>query len=143
MEFFKDAAASVSRMEIVETGSRRRFSDAAKVAIVAESYRGGSHVTATARRHGITRYQLYGWRKAFEEGRLIGSEEVSGFVPALVVPETEPVVAAAVRQNELAALSGSSSRRMEVVSANGRRVILDWDGEVDGLLQVVRGLETL
>ena len=143
MEFFKDSEPSVSRMEIVDTGSRRRFSDAAKIAIVAESYRGRNGVTGTARRHCITRYQLYGWRKAFEEGRLRGTEEVSGFVPALVAPEAVPVAAAMVRQDAPSPPSGSSISRMEVVSTNGRRVIVDWNGEVDRLLQIVRGLEAL
>ena len=44
----------VSRLDVVDTGRRRRFSDEAKLAIVAESYRGPKQVSATARRHGIT-----------------------------------------------------------------------------------------
>jgi len=48
----------VSRMEIVDSGRRRRFSNEAKLAIVAESYSAPRQVTATARRHGITRFQL-------------------------------------------------------------------------------------
>ena len=60
----------VSRMEIVESGRRRRFTDEAKLAIMAESYSGLRQVTATAQRHGITRWQLNGWRRAAREGRL-------------------------------------------------------------------------
>jgi transposase-like protein len=41
-------------------------------------------VSATARRHGITRFQLNSWRKAHREGRL-GAGSWDGFVPALVV----------------------------------------------------------
>ncbi|MBB6181949.1 hypothetical protein HNQ75_003937 [Rhizobium flavum] len=33
--------------------------------------------------------------------------------------------------------------RMEVVSLNGRRVIIDHDVDIDALLRIVRGLETL
>jgi transposase len=32
---------------------------------------------------------------------------------------------------------------MEVVSANGRRVIVDGDVDVEALLRIIRGLETL
>src|SRR5215204_6430950 len=86
----------VSRLDVVDTGRRRRFSDEAKLAIVAESYRGPKQVSATARRHGITRFQLNSWRKAQREGRLgegrlgegwLGAGSWDGFVPALVVPD--------------------------------------------------------
>ncbi|MFW8642956.1 transposase [Rhizobium beringeri] len=56
-------------MEIVDSGRRRRFTDEAKLAIVAESYNGPRQVTATAQRHGITRWQLNAWRRAAREGR--------------------------------------------------------------------------
>ncbi len=59
----------VSRMEIVDSGRRCRFSNEAKLAIVAESYSAPRQVT-TARRHGITRFQLNDWRKAAREGPL-------------------------------------------------------------------------
>lgn len=143
MEFFRDNEPSVSRMEIVDTGGRRRFSDAAKIAIVAESYLGVKQVSATARRHGITRYQLYDWRKAFKAGQLRAGEEVGGFVPAVVVAETVPCVATAICPPVQSAPPLLTAGRMEVVSTNGRRVIVDWNGEVDALLQIVRGLETL
>ncbi len=40
------------------------LSNEAKLAIVAESYSAPRQVTATARHHGITRFQLNAWRKA-------------------------------------------------------------------------------
>lgn len=46
----------VSRMEIVESGRRRRFSKEAKLAIVAESYSAPRQVTATARRHARRKF---------------------------------------------------------------------------------------
>ncbi|MGO7014711.1 transposase, partial [Rhizobium johnstonii] len=77
-------------MEIVDSGRRRRFTDEAKLAIVAESYNGPRQVTATAQRHGITRWQLNAWRRAAREGRLV-HRSTNGFVPAIVV--AEPAVA--------------------------------------------------
>ncbi len=61
---------SVSRLEIVDTGGRRRFSDAAKLRIVAESYSGRRLGSATARKYGITGSQLADWRNAARAGRL-------------------------------------------------------------------------
>ena len=55
-----------------------------------------------------------------------------GFVPALLAPEVEP-----------AAGSLPNPGRMEVVSANGRRVIVDRDVDVEALLRIMRGLEAL
>src|SRR6478609_2187941 len=79
MDIIRDRGP-VSRLDVVDSGRRRRFSDEAKLAIVAESYRGPKQVSATARRHGITRFQLNIWRKAHREGRL-GAGSWEGFVP--------------------------------------------------------------
>jgi transposase len=120
-------------MEIVETGRRRRWSDEAKLRIVGESYSGPRLVSATARRHGISNQLLHDWRRAWREGRL-GGGAVGGFVPAVLVPE----VAGAITK-PLAREAG----RLEVVSANGRRVIVESGVDVEALVRIVRGLETL
>ena len=39
--------------------------------------------------------------------------------------------------------SGPARSRIEIVSANGRRIIVDCDVEVESLLRIMRGLETL
>jgi transposase len=122
----------ISRLEVVETGRRRRWSDAEKLRIVEESLSGSRLASATARRHGISNQLLFSWRKAYREGRL-GEVSASGFVPALVVPEISP-------HGERTATGGG---RLEVVSANGRRVIVDRDVDVTALLRIVQALETL
>jgi len=140
MDIVGDSQSHIRRLEIVESGRRRRFSDEAKRAIVAESYSGSRQVTVTARRHGITRWQLNSWRKAAREGRLGGSFD--GFVPAVIVPEYQT----AVKQSTLARPAEGTmqpSGRMEVVTANARRVIVDRGVDVEVLLRVMRGLETL
>lgn len=123
----------ISRLEIVERGGRRRFSAEAKLRIVEESYSGQRLGSATARKYGITRSQLNDWRDAARAGRF-GPFSSAGFVPAVIVPE-------------MAATSGmltpGAAGRMEVVGANGRRVIVDRDVDVEALLRIVRGLETL
>ncbi|HWF47988.1 MAG TPA: hypothetical protein VG168_13350 [Bryobacteraceae bacterium] len=39
--------------------------------------------------------------------------------------------------------TGLGHGRIEIVSANGRRILVDGDVEVDALLRILRGLETL
>ncbi len=122
----------ISRLEVVDTGRRRRWSDAEKLRIVEESLSGARLASATARRHGISNQLLFSWRKAYREGRL-GEVSVGGFVPALVVPETSP-------HGER---TTTGSGRIEIVSATGRRVIVDRDVDVAVLLRIVQALETL
>ena len=50
---------------------RRRWSDEQKIAIVVEASSGDSSVSDVARRHGITRQQIYQWRSDIRKGRLI------------------------------------------------------------------------
>lgn len=123
----------ISRLEIVERGGRRRFSDEAKLRIVEESYSGRRLGSATARKYGITRAQLNDWRDAARAGRF-GPVSSAGFVPAVIVPE----VAATTGP-----LMADGSGRIELVTANGRRVIVDGSVDVDALLRILRALETL
>jgi transposase len=120
----------VTRLEIVDTGRRRRWSEAEKLRIVEESYSAPRQASATARRHGISNQLLFAWRKAYREGRL-GGGGVCGFVPATIVPE------------QPAKGPEPAGGRMEVVSVNGRSVIVEPDVDVAALLRIIRGLESL
>jgi transposase len=53
----------VSRLEVIQTGSRRRWTAEEKRWIVAESESGLRQVSATARRHGLSSGQLFTWRR--------------------------------------------------------------------------------
>ena len=139
MDIIRSGLPQISRLEIVEKGRRRHFSDEAKLAIVAESYSGPQQVSATARRHEITRFQLNSWRKAVREGRL-GGGSLAGFVP--VVADYDAAAEHPVSVADLEP-SASGAGRMEIVIANGRRVVVDRDVDVDALLRIVRGLEGL
>ena len=83
----------ISRLEIVEIGRRRRWSDAEKLRIVEESDLGHRQVSATARRNGISRTLLASWRRARNEGRL-GFAGPVVFTP-LTVAADPPVTRAA------------------------------------------------
>lgn len=136
MDRDKDSFRTVSRLEIVGTGRRRRFSDEAKLRIVEEGFSGdGRQVSATALKHDVSRSQLYRWQRLLQEGRL-GGARIEGFVPAVITPAVPTSVSS---PSNAAAGSG----RMEVVGANGRRVVVDRDVDVDALLRILRGLETL
>ncbi len=121
----------VRRLEVVESGRRRRWTEAAKLKIVQESLAGPRLTAATARRHGISRQLLLNWRKAWREGRLGGEAAASGFVPAIVTPEL----------NTAGKRIASEDSRVEIVTANGRRVIVGPDIDIAVLLRLVRGLE--
>lgn len=81
------------RIEVVAgpTGRRRR-ADAEKARIAAESLIPGAVVTDIARRYGVTRWQIYDWRRRFQHGLLPAAPEevcTPAFIPVSVVEETQ------------------------------------------------------
>jgi transposase len=115
----------ITRLEIVDTGRRRRWSQIEKRRIVEESLSAPRLVSATARRHGISNQLLFAWRKAYREGRL---GDGPGFVPARIVPEIK---------------SDSVCHLIEIVSPTGWRVRVNRDCDEAALVRVVRLLESL
>jgi len=119
----------VQRLEVVNTGRRRRWSEDEKLRIVEESFQGHRQVSATARRHDISPSLLFSWRKAFQED-CRRRDEVIGFAPAIIVPDEEASVGEA-----------ASSGRMEIVTTTGRRIIVGADVDARALARVVAVLE--
>lgn len=58
----------ISRLEVVATGSRRRWTPEAKQRIIEESLVVPQSVSATARRHGMSASQLFTWRRLVRDG---------------------------------------------------------------------------
>ncbi len=58
-------SAQVERLEVVDTGRRRRWSEDEKLKIVLESLQAPRHVAATARRYGVSRSLLLRWQRSF------------------------------------------------------------------------------
>ena len=58
-------SAQVERLEVVDTGRRRRWSEDEKLKIVLESLQAPRQVAATARRYGVSRSLLLRWRQSF------------------------------------------------------------------------------
>ena len=129
----------VQRLEVVNTGRRRRWTLEEKLRIVQESCQGHRQVSATARRHDISPSLLFSWRKALGGACLGGVDEVrpshgiegqSGFAPAVVVPGE-------VAQLRRTATAG----RMEILTVTGQRIIVGADVNAEALGRVVAALE--
>ena len=80
---------SFRRVEVLTgTPRRRRWSDAEKAAIVAESLAAGAKSSEIALRYGLHRNQLYDWRRQFRSAAVAEAGFVaSDFVP--VVAESQ------------------------------------------------------
>ena len=99
--------------------SRRRWSEAQRRRIVAESYRSGDSVSAVARRHGVHTSLLFKWRRRYGPSANTGA----GFVP-VVVDAPEPASAVA-------------SGRMEIVLGESVRVVVDATVHAGALARVL------
>jgi transposase len=80
-----DSSRPRGRVEIrTGVGRRRRWTEAEKGRIVAESYGPGAVVSEVARRHEISPQHLFAWRKAARTGLLgLPGEEGPMFVPVI------------------------------------------------------------
>ena len=104
----------IGRLEVVDTGRRRRWTEDEKLKIVLESLRAPRQVSATARRYGISRTLLLQWRRSFRVEQKGAAEQQIGFVPAMVVPQSEAEVP------EPAGLPGGGA--IEIEFATGARM---------------------
>jgi len=117
-------STQIERLEVVETGRRRRWSDDEKLRIVLESLRVPRAISSTARRYGISRSLLMQWHGA--------EAELTSFVPATVTPDPSaaPTVPAV-----------PASGRMVIVVGKDCRVIVDAGVDAAALARVLKVLE--
>jgi transposase len=132
----------VSRLEVVETGRRRRWSDAEKLRVVAESMAGSRLVAATARRHGISRWQLVTWRRQVLEGRLVGdADREPAFAAVMLAAETAPPVPVPAVTERQGFPPAAEPERVEIVLRSGRRLLISSGTDLDVLSRLVVMLE--
>mgnify|MGYP003365736587 CR=1 FL=1 len=81
-------------MEILQgVERRRRWSEAEKLRIVAEAEAPGAVFAQVARRHDVSRGQLWTWRRLVRSGELGGTEiGRSGFIPVCLTPAVTPTL---------------------------------------------------
>jgi transposase len=120
----------MQRAEIITIERRRRWSLAQKQEIVAETLQPGVSVSAVAQRYGMHASQVFAWRKAARDGRLIEESGVE-FAPVVVASESAALPAA----------GAPSPGRMEIVLNNGRRVIVDASVRAAALTRVIKVLD--
>ena len=121
---------------------RRRWSEAQKRQIVAETHEPGVSVPMVAQRYNVNANQVFAWRRLFREpARDVGT---GGFVPVVVgaVPGRE-VGAATMHppSDDPVAEVPPATGRMEIVLAGGRRVIVDRSVDGSALARVLAVLE--
>jgi transposase len=126
-------SAQVERLEVVETGRRRRWTDDEKLKIVLESLQTPRAVSSTARRYGISRSLLLTWRRLFGAKASDIEQPRPAFVPAMVAPDPLPA--------RVTALATPASGRIEIVVGTSCRVIVDAGVDTTALSRVLDLLE--
>ena len=104
------------RMEVFEGRSGRRFrSEAERARIAVESMVPGTKVADVARRHAVTRWQVYDWRKKLMAGALALPAETAA----------EPMFAALVVEPKPARPEPSSKRRRGAAKSSRIEMVVD------------------
>ena len=113
---------------------RRHWPDADKLRIVEESLVGHRQVSATARRHGISRSLLTVWRRQYRDGEL-GGPHSPGFIPLMV--SAAPSVTAST-----APLRSNPEARVEIALRNGRRLVVPANVDPEALARLLPVLDS-
>ena len=139
---------SIVEEKAVEAGGgsvgrrRRRWSEAQKRQIVAETCEPGVSVPMVAQRYNLNANQIFRWRRLFREvERAAGTGR---FVPVVVegAPSHEAGAATMPPPSEsVVAVGAPASGRMEIVLAGDRRVIVDRAVDGAALSRVIAVLE--
>lgn len=119
------SGSQIEVLSAADAARRRHWSDADKVRIVEESLVGHRQVSATARRHGISRSLLTVWRRQYRDGELGGSHSPR-FIPLTLSAEPS---AAPLRSNPEA--------MVEIALRNGRRLVVPANVDPEALARLL------
>src|SRR5260370_27353641 len=109
---------------------RRLWSDDEKRQIVAETLAPGASVSIVARGYDLNANMLFTWRRQIGAAGLLPAGDAVTFVPAAITAEASPVASPA----------SSAAGRMEIVLADGDRIIAGKDVDAAALARVVKVL---
>ena len=126
--------SKVSRLEVVSTGARRRWTLEEKQRIVAESYVGPRLVSVTARRNGLSASQLFTWRRLAREGRLSGDAVL---VPVEIAFTPAPGSTCTPQPPSSPPEQRASVGIIEIELSGGCRVRVDRDVDAEALQRVL------
>ena len=124
-----------NRLEVVETGRRRRWSEEEKARIVLESLSEPRLVAAMAAAIWPVAFSAGDLAEAFAANR---AKSEAGFVRA-VIAEDGPVRSAALSSRS--ATAHSTGQRIEIELMSGRHVIVDAGVDVEALGRIVEALD--
>jgi len=115
-----------SALGVKDRRRRRSWSDDEKRRIVAESLEEGASIAEVARRHDLNANLLFTWRRQMGAGG-VAVAEMTPMLPVMISPA--------------ATTSGSGAAgRMEIVLAEGDRIIVGADVEAAALTRVLKAL---
>ena len=123
-------------VEVFRGQARRRWSEADKRRLVAETIGPGATVHGVARRHGVSPSQLFAWRKLYRarpglERSVPALPSVPGFAAVEIAPATPPSVADVVP---------APSGLIEIELAGGDRVRISGAPDVAVVAAALRAL---
>ena len=118
---------------------RRRWSDEQKIAIVVEAASGDATVSDVARRHGISRQQIYQWRSDIRRGRLIDQAGGPFLAVEFVAPSGGEALPPPVVEPVVEPVSDAS---VEIMLRKGRSLRVPASIPVDALRALIRTVES-
>ena len=112
----------MERLEVLGVERRRRWSDAAKFEILSQIKTNGWTLADVARRHDLTRQQLYRWRHELRTKGLLSDGARDSFVPVELTVSTEtrpmPIGDAGVTEVTITLPNGRQLRCREAIAGS-------------------------
>ena len=127
---------------VVRSRRRRRWSEAQKRQIVAETHEPGVSVPMVAQRYNLNANQVFRWRRLFREAERAGG--AGRFVPVIVEAAPGHEVGAAAmspQSDDDVTIGAPATGRIEIVLSGDRRVIVDRAVDASALARVIAVLE--
>lgn len=132
------------RGEVLEgVERRRRWSDEQKLSILMEIGLRGATVSDVARRHEVTRQQIYSWRQELKRHGALRPDDRPVFLPIGPPPLLPiPIKPEATVPASKSALMPVVTSAVEIVLSNGRRLCVTGDIDDAALSRLIRVVET-